>query len=112
MIHTLLNICNEIKAINSFETKNVNSISEIKFYVKGFSIFAINIRSIECNLDEILLSTINDKFDIIVLSETWLTNNYNISLLGYKHYHCLGTLNKSDGISIFVRLFLCIEFKL
>lgn len=103
MIHTLLNICNEIKAINSFETKNVNSISEIKFYVKGFSIFAINIRSIECNLDEILLSTINDKFDIIVLSETWLTNNYNISLLGYKHYHCLGTLNKSDGISIFVK---------
>jgi len=60
MIHTLLNICNEIKDINSFETKDVNSISEIKFYDKRFSIFAMNIRSIKCNLDElaILLSTI------------------------------------------------------
>jgi len=93
MVHTLLNICNEIKAINIFETKNCISISEIKFYDKGFSIIAMNIRSIKCNLDElaILMSTINDKFNIIVLSEIWLTNDYNISLLGYKLYHCLGT---------------------
>jgi len=51
----------------------------------------------------VYLKTTSYIFDIIVLAETWLNDNLNICIDSYKYFHSLGTLNKADGVSIFIK---------
>jgi len=51
----------------------------------------------------VYLKSTSHIFDIIVLVETWLNDNLNICIDGYKYFHFLGTLNKADGVSIFIK---------
>jgi len=48
--------------------------------------------SIKCHFDELVcyLSTSNEPFDIIALSETWLTEETNFVIEGYQTSHSLG----------------------
>lgn len=52
-----------------------------------------------------LLSSINIKFDIIILSETWLGRDVgNFNIKGYTCYNYYSSLNISnDGISIYIK---------
>lgn len=45
----------------------------------------------------------NFNFDIIVLSETWLSYDFKILLNGYQTINAIGKLNKSDGVTVFVK---------
>jgi len=51
-----------------------------------------------------LLTRISISQDIIILTECWLSCNPNIPTLdGYNHYTTTRSLNKNDGIVIYVR---------
>lgn len=50
-----------------------------------------------------LLSSIKSHFYIIVLCETWLLNDFEYTLNGNKSFNSFGTLNKSDGVTVFIK---------
>lgn len=64
----------------------------------SFLVFSINIRSINANFDNLVgvLETIQKKFSIIILSETWLLEEKDIGLNGYQQLMLsLGNLYRS-----------------
>ncbi|KAF0706991.1 Reverse transcriptase domain-containing protein, partial [Aphis craccivora] len=81
----------------------IQSIKDISGYDVENNIFSMNIRSINCNFDELvlMLSSMDDSFDILILSETWLLVDFNFVLNGYYNINSLGHINKSDGVTIF-----------
>jgi len=98
-------ILNEINSSNNFDNKVIDNLSDIVFNTNGLSIFHCNIRSINLHFNEFLvyLNSIPHTFDLIILTETWLSVNLNFNINVYKTYHSLGFLNKSDGVTIFIR---------
>jgi len=56
----------------------------------------MNISSFKAHINELIvyLSSINNRFDVIVLSETWMREEYNIKINGYQMFHSLGIINK------------------
>lgn len=77
-----------------------------------FSVFHINVRSINKNFDEllILLESLKDKFDIIILTETWkihCLDNYKI--INYNMFYSEGNFNQNDGVLVFVRADIRVE---
>lgn len=65
----------------------------------------MNIRSIRRHFDELvlLLNTYTLSFDIIVLCETWPDYDFKFLLNGYQTINSLGKLNKSGGVTIFIK---------
>ena len=74
---------------------------------KMISIAHFNIRSLETNLIplEALLSSLQQKPDIIAFSETWLDNENvnNLTLEGYYSHHVVREKRERGGVSIFIR---------
>lgn len=71
-----------------------------------FSFFHLNIRSLRKHFDELLivLSELQTKFQIIILTESWLTEeNHFFRLPGYVNFHNLAKNNQSDSTTIFIR---------
>jgi len=83
----------------------VNVINPIIKLDDTFSIFQINISSISAHFNDmtILLSSVKNYFNIIILCKTWLSYDYEFKLNGYKTINSLGTLNKSDGVTVLIR---------
>lgn len=66
----------------------------------------MNIRSISRNFDEfvVLLNCLSSAFDIIVLTETFHITNLEIfSIGGYQAIYSGGTLNKNDGVVVYLK---------
>ena len=86
---------------------------KLKFTVNGtdtksdnLNILHINCRSLKSNYEAIcmLLYNLKFKFDIIAMSETWLSEKENLdfyNLKGYKIYKC-NRINKRGGVLLFV----------
>lgn len=79
------------------------------------NILCCNIRSVNSNLDELLLFLENDKknmlLDIIILTETWHdVNCCNISICDYNTYFTKIKRNQNDGIIVLYKKNLCIHF--
>jgi len=70
-----------------------------------FSIFCINIRSFNRNIDELLvfLRLINMDPTVIVITETWFSEDCTVELDGYCGYHVHRTGRRGGGVSVFVR---------
>jgi hypothetical protein len=70
-----------------------------------FTVLAVNIRSLYCNLDRFLVfvSCFNITIDILVLSECW-TSETRVppSITDYNLYHTKTQLNKNDGVVVYV----------
>lgn len=69
-------------------------------------IFHMNIRSINCNFNEllVLLAEIRSTIDVIILSECWLSKVCNLPVIsGYKSYSTNIHINQSDGVVIYVK---------
>ena len=115
------NIFDDIDPDRNFYSVNTNNIfNRSKYYYpetlcnlvkdwtdqKNISLMHLNIRSIRknhTNLD-ILLKTINHKFSIIGLTETWL-KDYNTSLFdldGYAHEYIYRPVKQGGGVSMFI----------
>lgn len=101
MNKSILNI-DTLQNVNNIYYNYVGSITVIYFSNDVLSIFEINIRSINTHFNEpaILLGSINNRFSIDVLCETWHLNDIEFTLNGYKSINSLGTLNKSDGATV------------
>lgn len=69
-----------------------------------FRVIHQNIRSVYKNLDEFLtlLQGINIKFNCIVLTEAWLTEQEPESLPGYNMYRSQDNINQSDGVVVYL----------
>ncbi|KAF0688784.1 Helitron like N domain-containing protein, partial [Aphis craccivora] len=83
----------------------VDSLVDIPLSNDSFSVFQINISSIKAHFNDVvtLLGSVNNLFSVIVLCETWLLNDFEFKLNGYKTINSLGTLNKCDGVTVLVR---------
>lgn len=90
--------------INSIILEN-NNITQHLVYENSFSLLALNIRSIRLYFDELalFLESNNCDFDVIILSETWLSHDYKFILNGYQSLNSLGKFNKSDGVTILIK---------
>ena len=81
---------------------------------KGFSLFHLNVRSLRNKFDMLstYLSQLDNKFAVICLTETWLSDNDDLNafcLSGYEAVHFMRIDKRGGGVSISVREEL--EFK-
>jgi len=83
----------------------IDSVADILIPNNNLSIFQLNISSINAYINDltVLLSIVKYFFSIIVLYETWLINNFEFKLNGYKTINSEGTFNKSDDVTIFIK---------
>jgi len=102
MENTFDNIINNVYSIN---TSDIDYLNNNIASNNSFSIFSINIRSTNANFDNLIgiLETIQNRFSVILLSETWLLEEKDICLNGYQKIHLLRILNKSDGLSVYIK---------
>jgi hypothetical protein len=67
-----------------------------------------NIRSFNCNYDEltVYLSRLKTNIDILILSETWFSIDSVVELPGYKGYHIYREGRRGGGVSVYVGNYL------
>ena len=80
--------------------------AKINEFPVSLKVFHINICSIAKNLDELMIfiSSLNEQFDIIVLTETFII--YDISIFNIPNYNFLynaSNINRNDGTAVFIR---------
>ena len=91
---------------SKYYSGNVFSTSS-KPLTPGISFIHLNARSLNFNFREIddYLSSLNYKFDIIAISETWVSepeqNKFNIN--GYDVYHTARKNNRGGGVALYVK---------
>jgi hypothetical protein len=79
------------------------------FYCNGssFGIIQFNIRSLNCNFQQLEYYIYNSKcsYDIIVCTECWLSDEreFFYNLVGYKHFIKKNKLNKCDAICVYIK---------
>ena len=100
--------------LNNLDTVNCNYYTPAKFQEQSinensenfFSIFHLNIRSISNKFDMFkqLTSTLNKKFKVIGITETWLNddNANNFGLEGYKYIGVNRSNKKGGGVGIYM----------
>lgn len=95
----------DINQVNSIVTLNITDVNSLIIGNNKCSIFVMNISSIKCHFDEllVLLSTSVVNVDIVVLYETWLLNYVNFFINGYQSFNSLSVNNKSDGVTLFIK---------
>lgn len=112
---------NVIDIIDNNCLYNTNYFFSITEFIKKYNIcinqsvlmISVNIRSINANLDELLLFLKNDSYfniDLIVLTETWHNpENCNYNIPGYNIFYSTKKRNQNDGIIIFAKQHLVID---
>lgn len=89
-----------------YKTQNINSLNEIVKNNNDCFVLNMNIRSIHKHFSElfVFLNTTDIKFDIICLFETWLEKDtFDFTMDGFSSINYYSKLNKSDGITVFMR---------
>ena len=99
------NFGNEYFNSDSFNNYIINENLQLNNF-ENLSLIHLNIRSIKANGDNFIsyLETINLKFDLICLSETWINDDDFLEdfLPGYKGFHSIRSGSRGGGVSIFV----------
>jgi hypothetical protein len=103
-------ISNDLDNFSVSDSK-VCDVEECKQYLSSFTnapftVLTQNIRSIFKNFDNFctLQQRLNVDCDFIVLTECWLSKQYNIpSMPGYNMYKSSTTYNQNDGIVVYAR---------
>ena len=95
--------------LNSQETIVFNDLDNCNKHVNSIlsdlKILNLNIRSINKNFSEfcVLLNNFTFRFDIIVLTETWLDHDFGFEINGYKKFVKINKYNKCDGIVVYFK---------
>ena len=99
--------CNELFCNLNFDyytPDSFNAIISKELRDIKFSLFHMNIRSLNKNNEEFsqFISTLNFDFDVLVLSEVWSCNItlYNNLFIGYDFYHDLPLSSDVGGIGM------------
>jgi len=71
----------------------------------NFHILNLNIRSYNKNSDElqVLLEHLVVKPDVIILTETWFSNDYDENLNGYNAFHSFREERRGGGVTVYVK---------
>ena len=98
---------NELPSIDcNFNSATISDEHLRQYRVGSFSMLVMNIRSIRCNFPsfEIFLDSLQHPFDIIVLTETWLSSSIDcgFDLAGYDSI-TLHRSNHGGGIKLYHR---------
>lgn len=95
---------------HEIETKEIQTIDHLnKIFAgksKNMSIFHSNIRSLGKNFDhlKIVLKEIQEKFSVIILTETWQLSNPDLFYMdNYVNVYNNGAINQNDGIMVYIR---------
>ena len=96
-----------LDAHESIDTANYLSIDEVVKNVRvvsGFNILCQNIRSLKKNFDyfSALLKTMNFPLHVIILTETWNSDQLHFQIPNYKEYISSAFINKAEGVSIYI----------
>lgn len=93
--------------------KNIHFFNEQCEEGNSFKVLHLNVCGISTNFPEFLcfLEKFKEKIDIIVLTETHLIKDLQIfNIPGYSVIYNNGSFNKCDGVVVFVRESICMEF--
>ena len=80
------------------------------------SILHLNCRSLRANFSKIcdLLQNMDQKFDVIAMSETWLnsmTDSEIYNLENYQKYTCNRSSKQGGGVMLYVKNLMCVIIK-
>ena len=86
---------------NEFNTcnRNPNCLPDVSF-------IHLNARSLNCNFRQIedYLKSLDYTFDVIAVSETWMSHNSNnFNIPGYDAYHIVRNNKKGGGVACYVK---------
>lgn len=104
----LITINNDLQLLgnlNSYECEAEKCGDLLSANRNTFNIFHMNIRSISCNFDSllVLLKRTNVKIDVIVLTECWLQHiNHIPTIPGYIAYSSKDPINRNDGVILYI----------
>lgn len=113
--NTLTFIMDPTNSIDNFlnitvqTTNDKNTLKKIISNPKALNIFAMNIRSLNKNFDNllVLLTDLGNEFDVIVLSECWINANYIPKIINnYSVYNTTRHSSQSDGVIVYVKSYL------
>lgn len=104
----ILQYCSAIEVADGVNTLEFNSHSNLPLDSSGslIQLMHLNIRSINKNFDNfmVLLESLKQKLDLIILTETWNISNLDLySIPGYNSFYSHGKYNQNDGVVVFVR---------
>lgn len=107
----------QIQSLNTFVANTPDECRGLLYNDEKLDIkvFHKNIRSLNKNMDELttLLHELDEDFHCIILSETWTLNGEDIfKMEGYDFLYNKGTVNKSDGLVVYVRDSLPYTYKI
>ena len=90
--------------------RNLTSVRE----GHNFSIVHLNTRSFSRNFDEfsILLDCLKWQPEVVVLSETWFSDDNCSESPGYEGYHVYRTDRGGGGVSIYVKIALYLDLSI
>lgn len=99
--------------IGALEEKKTISCSILNFkdtinldkYINKISIFHCNIRSVQKNFEEclVLLESLGNTFDIIILTETWqILDKSLFNIPNFQTYYNEASFNQNDGTLLFI----------
>ena len=96
------NIIDDFHITNSYDSTGFNEMFQSS---KRNLIVHFNIRSFRANYDEfsVFLNSLAIQPSIIILSETWFSEDFTDHINGYKGFHSFRLDRVGGGISIFVR---------
>jgi hypothetical protein len=102
-------ISDELDNSLSIECHSLDNLEQCKGFLTSssrFKLLTLNIRSQQRNFDSFLVSLvrINIEFDIIILTECWLTDGSVIDKLpGYNAFRTTKFFNKSSGVVAYIK---------
>ena len=105
------NFINDVfPSLNSFTQSNYTSVEEFNGIISNtkpiLSFISYNVRSFNANCDEYFcMYHSEDNYpDIMIFTETWLTENTAVNIPGYEAFHVVRKgSGRGGGVSVFVR---------
>ena len=92
--------------VNNIES-NYHSIEQfndlIKSNINSLNLINYNIRSFYQNSNYFLPLVAESMPNILILSETWFTSDYQDNIQGYESFHVVRSNRRSGGVSVFTR---------
>lgn len=95
----------QTEVVKAIQCDVVDVFELFKIKDNDFTLIAQNIRSINFNFNDLLVTIAHLKFepDVIILTECWLSKDKPIpTLANYKMFSSTRYLNKSDGVVVYV----------
>ena len=96
-----------LEQYNHAPTQHHTSAASLEGELKGgFNVMSMNIRSIQKHFNELtlLLHSLDELVDVVVLTETWSDGNTNIPHKdGYCVFSTHRSVNRADGVVVYVR---------